>query len=577
MAGQKLELTWVGKNKPVKLEPRLLLEVPEKSYCAKAKHKGDIFDNMLIHGDNLLALKALESKFAGQVKCVYIDPPYNTGAAFEHYDDNKEHSIWLNLMKARLDLLKKLLSDEGILFVQIDNNECAYLKVLCDEVFGRENFQTMITCKVKSQGGLTANDAMFFDCSEYILVYSKSATKVTFNFLKTAVEKIDSKSKTAKNYNQVLRNIDYSKMELIKEIDGMTYYRIPKGAFEIIRLPVATMTAADFYDNRNDIFRLTALSGGIGKKLKEQTADFINNDDLFVYEYIPTRGRDAGKRSRYFLYKGNKVSYLNNYVSVDDENKTLTKLEGASNIIFEDLWQGIASEGGVKLNNGKKPEKLLEMIISIATNPGDLVLDSFLGSGTTAAVAHKMNRRWIGIELGDHCETHAMSRLKNVVDGTDQSGISKSTGWQGGGGFRFYELAPSLIKKDEYGIDVIDRNHFDAAKLAEAVCKIMGFEYTPSQDEYFIHGQSTENAFIYVTTNFMTAEHIRSISQKLGNRHLSILCKAFDAVPADCENITISKIPKEILDKCEWGHDDYSLNVKNLPMSEIESEPSLNL
>ena len=446
MPKQKLELTWVGKGQDPEVEPRILLHDPSKDY-------GDpLAENMLIHGDNLLALKALEQKFTGKIKCVYIDPPYNTGAAFEHYDDNQEHSTWLSLMRARLEILKKLLSKDGIFFVQIDSNECAYLKVLCDEIFGRENFQTMITCKVKSQGGLTANDAMFFDCSEYILVYSKSVENVEFNFLKTPVELIDSKSKTAKNYNQVLRNIDFSKMELVKEVDGMTYYKIPKGSFEISKMPVSTMTAADFYNNRNNIFRLTALSGGIGKKLKEQTADFINNEDLFVYEYVPTRGRDAGKKTKYFLYKGSKVSYLSNYVAVNDEKKQLTKLEGASNIIFEDLWQGIASEGGVKLNNGKKPEKLLEMILSVATNPGDLVLDSFLGSGTTAAVAHKMHRRWIGVELGEHCETHAMSRLKSVVDGTDQSGISKNQKWQGGGGFRFYELAPSLIKKDENGM-----------------------------------------------------------------------------------------------------------------------------
>lgn len=216
-----------------------------------------------------------------------------------------------------------------------------------------------------------------------------------------------------------------------------------------------------------------------------------------------------------------------------------------------------------------KPEKLIQRILEIASNPGDLVLDSFLGSGTTAAVAHKMGRRWIGVELGDHCYTHCKVRLDKVIDGTDAGGITKAVGWTGGGGYRFFELAPTLITKDQWGQMVINPD-YDAAKLAEAVCKLEGFTYAPSASEYFIHGHSTERDYIYVTTNYLKAEHLRALSELVGNeRTLLICCKGFSS-GEKWPNLTVKKIPKAVLDKCEYGHDDYSLNVKNLPMAAPE-------
>lgn len=212
-----------------------------------------------------------------------------------------------------------------------------------------------------------------------------------------------------------------------------------------------------------------------------------------------------------------------------------------------------------------KPERLIQRILTIATNEGDLVLDSFLGSGTTAAVAHKMGRRWIGVELGDHCYTLCQPRLTQVVDG-EQGGISESVKWKGGGGFRFFELGASLIEKDDWGMPVINKD-FNAEMLAQAVCKLNGFVYEPSQSEYFIHGHSTERDFIYVTTNYLRAANLKSISEQVGGkRTLLICCKGFDDA-SSFKNLTVKKIPKSVLDKCEWGHDDYSLNVKNLPMS----------
>jgi adenine-specific DNA-methyltransferase len=289
--------------------------------------------------------------------------------------------------------------------------------------------------------------------------------------------------------------------------------------------------------------------------------EIINSGEQIVISKVPFRPNH--------VKDGGKPKKMKNLLSVAHYNMATNEDATAeSEVLF----------GNEDSFDNPKPEMLISTLIDAVTEKGDLVLDSFLGSGTTAAVAHKMGRRWIGVELGDHCYSHCISRLHKVIDGDDMGGVSKTCDWQGGGGFRFYELAPSLIKKDEYGVNVIDSEKFDEARLAEAVCKIMGFTYKPSAEEYFIHGQSTENAYIYVTTNYMTAEHMRSISQALGSkRYLSICCKAFEDVPADCENLNVQKIPKAILDKCEWGKDDYSLNVKNLPMADsVKAKSNVN-
>ena len=399
-------------------------------------------DNLLIKGNNLLTMYSLLPRYKNQVKCMYWDILYNTNSDIVPYNDSFKHSSWLVMMKNRLEIAFQLLKNEGSIFIHCDYNEMAYLKVLCDEVFGRNNYVTMITCKVKSSGGLTANDSMIFDCSEYILVYAKNYSLLEYNDYFVPTELIDKNCKTVSNYKQIIYDIDYSKKEFIDEIKGIKYYRIPKGNFKIENLDINNMEPKDFYEHRNEIFRLTALSGGIGKKLKESTKDFMNNDDLFMYEYVPTRGRDKGKLSQYFLHKGNRVTYLNNYLEVDDKNKTITKIEGISNILTGDLWQGISSEGGVTLNNGKKPERLMKLIIQIATNPGDLVLDAYMGSGTTPAVALKLGRKFIGIEQLNSHYNMALKRLNDVVLG-DRTGISKDqdVDWNGGESFVSLELA----------------------------------------------------------------------------------------------------------------------------------------
>jgi adenine-specific DNA-methyltransferase len=222
-----------------------------------------------------------------------------------------------------------------------------------------------------------------------------------------------------------------------------------------------------------------------------------------------------------------------------------------------------------------KPESLLRRVLEIATREGDWVLDSFAGSGTTGAVAHKMGRHWIMVELGEHCHTHIIPRLNKVIDGADSGGITEAVGWNGGGGFRYYTLAPSLLQKDQYGNWVINKK-YNAAMLAEAVCKLAGFAYAPSDSVYWQHGHSTETDFIYVTTQPMTREQLARLSEEVGEkRTLMVYCTAFRVKPTAFPNLTLKKIPKAVLSKCEWGHDDYSLEIKNLPAAPPEEEGEL--
>lgn len=222
-----------------------------------------------------------------------------------------------------------------------------------------------------------------------------------------------------------------------------------------------------------------------------------------------------------------------------------------------------------------KPERLIERVLTLGSNPGDLVLDSFLGSGTTAAVAQKMGRRYIGVELGQHAYTHCVPRLKMVTDGTDQGGISKAKNWKGGNGFKFYELAPSLLKEDKFGNLVINKE-YNADMLAAAMAKQEGFTYAPSTEVYWKQGYSSESDFIYTTTQFMTVEGLASIAEQMAEgESLLVCCTAFQS---ECkhafENITIKKIPQMLLGRCEFAHDDYSLNIIDMPrIDEEEEEP----
>ena len=446
--GKRLELIWPNKDKvllgleedskPIwgtkaDLGPRPLVQL-EAVGQVNHDNPNELYeqgDNLLIKGDNLLALKALEQHFTGKIKCIYIDPPFNTGNAFEHYDDGLEHTIWLSMMKARLEILRKLLKrDDGIIAIHIDENELAYLHVLLDEILGRRNFLALVTVKAKAGAGV-GQESFLFDICEYLIMYGKEAD-LCENLLPKLPQEMD--RKTIDTYNKLF--IRTGQKDLVTTIEGGMV-----GSIDVYRhrgYEIKTIANKDRYTdfygkNLNQIFRTTNPQGGLMKRVIPQ----LPKDDLISIEYIPTKGRHAGKLSQFFFYRGALVTWLKDSAFIDKKSSNLMKLVKSSNIWEENLYQGIAQEGGVEFQQSKKPERLIQRIIEMTTEPGDWVLDSFLGSGTTAAVAHKLGRKWIGIELGEHAETLCLPRLKRVVSGKDQTGISKQVAWKGGGGFRY--------------------------------------------------------------------------------------------------------------------------------------------
>lgn len=598
MTKQKLELTWIGKHKRPKLEARILLEDPEKSYHAKVRSESAAFDNRLIFGDNLLALKALEQEFTGKVKCVFIDPPYNTGNAFEYYDDGLEHSIWLGLMRDRLEIIKRLLTDDGLIFIQIDDNEQAYLKVLCDEVFGRINYVNTISINMKNIAGASGGgeDKRLKKNIEYVLIYSKDYEKLSpLNSIYNYVPMSD----VVKSYREEGKSWKYTSIlfyEGEKEYIGSTVdgdgneikiYRRYEPIFKTINQVMRdeNLTENEVYNKYFDrIFEAKDAQTSIRLRVIEAKKSLNIQDDLVSIEYIPKTGRNKNNVYEQF-YRGEKCrlfAWLKDIGTVINgvlykANRLGTYWDVTSSI------NNLTKEGGVTFPNGKKPEILIQKIFELCTNPGDLVLDSFAGSGTTGAVAHKMGRRWIMVELGEHCHTHIIPRLQKVIDGEDQGGISKAVNWQGGGGFRYFRLAPTLIVNDKWGNQIINPD-YNPEMLAEALAKLEGFTYMPSENLWWQHGYSSENDFIYVTTQSLSVEQLQLLSDEVGaGRSLLICCSAWRGITADqaaerFPNLSLKKIPKMILKRCEWGHDDYSLNVANLPMAEEETEqrPSEN-
>lgn len=519
----KLELTWYGKDQPIKVEPRLLIEAPALSNCTLAPDT----ENMLIHGDNLLALKALEKKFAGQVKCIYIDPPYNTGSAFEHYDDNLEHSQWLNLMRPRLEILWNLLSNEGSIWISIDDDEQAYMKVLCDELFGREHFVSSMVWQKRTSPDMRA---VISDGHEYILLYVKDRDK-----FKKVRNKLPLSSEQASTY----KNPDHDPRGDWTSADYTAQGYRPNQMYKIITPGGTTFTPPE------------------GKCWKNVEAVFLQQ----VAENRIWFGPDgcAMPRRKTFLSEHEGVIpwtwWTNKEVGHNQEaKKEIISLFGAANTF-----------------DTPKPERLIERIIHIATNPGDLVLDSFLGSGTTTAVAHKMGRRYIGIEMGEHAYTHCKVRLDKVIAGEDQGGITKAQNWGGGGGYRFYELAPTLINEDAFGEAIINPE-YDADALAAAVALHEGFTYQPSADLFWKQAVGNENSFLFTTTRHLTSAYLESIKGSMEEgEYLVIACRSYDkGLDRAYETIAVKKIPQMLLDRCEFGKDNYNLNIVRPPVYEDE-------
>ncbi len=528
----KLELTWIGKNDERQpLEPRILIENKEYSYgepeTGVLPNGKPWKGNMLIHGDNLLALKALEQDYAGQVKCIYIDPPYNTGNAFEHYDDGVEHSLWLSLMHERLVILRNLLSDDGSIWITLDDNEAHYFKVMCDEIFNRHNFvATTIWQHSKQSKGYPGKFSLHHN---YTFCYRKSES-FTLNSLERTEE-----------HNKNYSNPDND----------------PNGPWRS-------------GDVRNSLVRpnlMYDIQTPSGKTIHHPEKGWRFSKETFEREL------SEGK-----------------IVFSEDETRIIRKiyLKDQNGRVPETIWfaeeVGTTREANTEIKtldfdtlfDTPKPERLIERVLTLGSNPGDIVLDSFLGSGTTAAVAQKMGRRYIGIELGNHAYTHCVPRLKKVTDGTDQGGISKSQNWKGGSGFKFYELAPSLLKEDKFGNLVINKE-YNADMLAAAMAKQEGYTYQPDAEVYWKQGYGSETDYIYSTTQFMTVEALAAIHETMAEgESLLVCCTSFQK---ECKqafpNISIKKIPQMLKDRCECGKDDYSLNIIELPEEEFEDEEDI--
>ena len=564
MAQQKLELTWYGKENDIKVEPRILIENPTLSYKSQSRDlfSGATYDNMLIHGDNLMALKSLEMQYSSKVKLIYIDPPYNTGSAFEHYNDNLEHSIWLSLMMPRLEILKKLLSDDGVLFVQIDDNELAYLTVLLDEIFGRSNHINTIVVNMSNLSGVKINSAIlgkrFPKIKEYILMYAKNKDKYKLSIPKISKEKWDSE------YNMIIPELKYE-----------DYTCISQYGIETIKSKIenCTLISLNEYMKQNNIENSDEWKH---KNSYRIVASKPNTALLNIAKSQTFNNPLAILKTSQGLYKIIKTDFNRNTKTARIE---LVFAADNSEVFLGDQWSdivttgGVGQEGGGDFPNGKKPEKLIHRIIETVTVKGDIVLDSFLGSGTTAAVAHKMERKWIGIELGNHAYTHSKKRLDSVISGTDLTGITKQVNWKGGGGYRFYELAPTLIKIDDFGQEIINQD-YNPDMLASSIALHEGYKYEPDQSVFWKQAKNGDSSYLFTTTKHLDRTYIDAIHAQMNDdEFLVISCKSFESnIQHLYKNISIKKIPQSLLKNCEFGVDNYNLNIINPPVYEEDDE-----
>ena len=525
---QKLELIWLNKDKEIEVEPRILVEDKEKSFHRNSPVNlldGDsTFDNVLIHGDNLLALKALEQDYSNKIKCIYIDPPYNTGSAFEHYDDNLEHSIWLTLMRERLVILRKLLKDDGgSIWISIDADESHYLKVLCDEVFGRNNFVDEIVWQ-RAYAPINLKKTLS-RAHDTILVYAKKYDE------KFALNTLPRNAETLSRY----KNPDNDPRGLWQSDNLWCGPRVEENVYEIVTPSGRKILPPDGYSCR--------LS-------KARFDEYVKDNRIWFGE----KGDNTPRIKRFLLEVKSGVVAMTWWpreeIGDNQEAKREIKALGFSDKPFDT----------------PKAERLINRILSIGSNEGDLVLDSFLGSGTTIAVAHKMKRRWIGVEMEDTAYSYCKPRIDFVINGQDKGGVTKKTNWKSGGGYKFYELAPSLINFDAFEQPIINKE-YNADMLAAAISKHEGYTYEPNKEIYWKQSHNGDKSFLFVTTSHVSADFLDSIHQEMKeNEYLLISCKSYDSLMEKrYKNIAMKKIPQSLLKNCEFGVDNYNLHIINPP------------
>lgn len=457
-----------------------------------------------------------------------IDPPYNTGYAFSQYDDNLEHSQWLNLMRPRLEILWNMLSEEGSIWISIDDDEQAYMKVLCDELFGRPHFIASIIWQKRTSPDMRA---AISDGHDYILVYAKN-----YDEFKKIRNKLPLSEEQAKSY----KNPDND----------------PRGPWTS-----TDCTAQAGHGTKDQFYTFVTPAG------RE-----ITLPPNLCWRFTKERLEEEIAAGRIWLGKGGngvprKKTYLSESSGVVPWTWWTNKEVGHN----QEAKKEVNALFGDNSFDTPKPERLIERIIHIASNPGDLILDSFLGSGTTIAVAHKMGRRYIGIEMGDQAYTNCKVRLDKVIAGEDPGGITKSAKWEKGGGYRFYELAPTLINEDAFGEAVINPE-YDADMLAAAVALHEGFTYQPDSSLFWKQSVGNEKSYLFVTTRHMTAAFLDSIRDSMeDDEYLVIACRSFErGLDKSYGHITVKKIPQMLLSRCEFGRENYNLNIVHPPVYDDE-------
>ena len=459
-------------------------------------------ENMLIWGENLIALRSLEREFAGRIKLIYIDPPFNTGQDFQDYEDGLEHSIWLSMMKPRLELMRRLLGKDGSIWISIDDDEGHYLKVLCDGIFGRNNFVANVIWEKKFS---PQNDAKWLsDNHDHILVYAKDKETWRPNLL-LRTDAMDARYKNPDND--------------------------PRGLWTSGDLSVKTYTESTDYP------------------IKTPSGRIVNPPAGYCWRVSKKKFKELVEDNRIWFGKsGNNVPRI---------KRVLTEVQegGVAKTIWYRTEVGDNQEAKkeVKAFNSEnvfttpKPERLIQRMLMLGSKEGDWVLDSFLGSGTTAAVAHKMIRKWLGIELGEHCRTHSMPRLKAVIAGADQGGISKTVNWKGGGGFKFYKLGEPVIvpHKDYPSIKIINPKYHNTG-LIKVICNLEGFKFR--KGDTIFHGVNRlGNKYAHITEQFVSQAYVDLLKSKLAeNEELIIYCFNYDEKIHLPINMLIRKLPGDL-------------------------------
>jgi len=539
----KKEYLWVDKKDPRVSEPRIFLE--------KARYGDKDSENLLIKGDNLLALKALLQNHQNTIKLVYIDPPFNTGQAFEHYDDGLEHSIWLTMMRDRLDLLKRLLKPEGVIWVHVDDSESHYCRTLMDEIFGRKNYLAQVAYERSGSAGIGQGGRFLVNTHELILAYAKDITR--FSGSKQALAQLPLEKKVMVRYKHVLE--DEGEKTLVKEF-------LSKSNGEKVRIykhsdyKITSISLKDFVDRESEILEQYLQNfSKIFRTTNPQKENSFQHElisgmdkQLYSVEYTPSRGKNRGKWVTNYYNNREIFAWLKDSASIID-GKIVKQNK------MTDFWQhgeipkaDLANEGAVDFKRGKKPETLIKRIIDLSTSKNDWVLDSFAGSGTTGAVAHKMGRKWIMVEIGDHAETHIIPRLKRVISGEDQSGISKEVGWKGEGGFKYFELGDSLfVEDDDLRLTVLNPKIYNGA-LIKAVLKVEGFRLLHPDNA--LHGISGRT-IAHVTEQYLNQEYVEALLREVGDAadYLIIYAKTISSKIKLPDNVEIRKIPDVLLRK----------------------------